>query len=161
MLHILSPTSLLCILAACCPVMATDIELQTQIYVLSGVFGGILLVLGLLIMGLSIAVGKMSTELKPSPRYQPEVGPAQDNRGYAQDSQYEDRPQVRKMAGEDELTEMGFEIYSGQPTNRPQSSPRKPDLDRGISVQSDFFRGGDEDFYDRAGQQGRYGHQGR
>ena len=133
---------------------------------------------------------RMSTELKPSPRYQPEVGPAQDNRGYAQDSQYEDRPQgfflpqvddyycfffsVRKMAGEDELTEMGFEIYSGQPTNRynktqfvsrilinycrPQSSPRKPDLDRGISVQSDFFRGGDEDFYDRAGQQGRYGH---
>ena len=81
------------------------------------------------------------------------------------------------MAGEDELTEMGFEIYSGQPTNRynktqvvsriliehcrSQSSPRKPDLDRGISVQSDFFRGGDEDFYDRAGQQGRYGHQGR
>ena len=84
---------------------------------------------------------RMSSELKPSPRYQPEIGPAQDNRGYAQDNrgyvqdnQHQDRPtglvlphvddtyrlffSVHKMAGEDELTEMGFEIYSGQPTNR-------------------------------------------
>ena len=81
---------------------------------------------------------------------------------------------VRKFTGDQELEAMGFEMYSGSEINRlvvhirqfcsnfelfrPQSQLKKPNLERVISVQSDFFQGGEENFYDRQGPGNRYGH---
>merc|ERR1712106_4759 len=136
-----------------------DLSVETQIYMLSGVFGGLLMTLGLSIVGLSIAVWRISNALNKSLRNEQEKPSGQANRGYAEDNEAQDRPPVRKMVGDQELTDLGYEIYSGPTQNRSQAPPRKPDLDRGISVQSDFFREGDEDFYDGQAQQSRYGQQ--
>merc|ERR1712106_434783 len=114
-----------------------DLSVETQIYMLSGVFGGLLLILGLSIVGLSIAVWRISNELNKSLRNQQEKPSGHANRGYAEDNEAQERPPVRKMVGDQELTDLGYEIYSGPTQNR----------------------GGDEDFYDGQAQQSRYGQQ--
>merc|ERR1711942_531017 len=95
-----------------------ELTLETQIYMLSGVFGGLLLLLALVIMGLAIAVLRISNSMNKSSKQKNTAPSSETNRGYQVEN--EDLPPVRQFAGDQELADMGFEMYSGPKLNRPQ-----------------------------------------
>jgi len=140
------------------PVQALNLELQTQIYIISGVFGGVIIVIGILMMVMSLLLARLSSSVKPSDRYMagPETPNTFDNAGFVNNAH--DIPPVQRSAGDDELKDMGYEIYSPRRDNRSRDVAQPAELQRVISVQSDMFRGGDERFYSNQPQP-RYGNQ--
>merc|ERR1711942_25462 len=59
-----------------------ELTLETQIYMLSGVFGGLLLLLALVIMGLAIAVWRISNSMNKSSKQKNTIPSGETNRGY-------------------------------------------------------------------------------
>jgi len=86
----------------------------------------------------------LKSELKGFERYRPEVG-GEDNGGFQEDRKQQPAGEYRRGDSEsDELEKLGFKIYGGAETGS-----NKAEYNRGISVQTDMFRGGDDAEYRR------------
>lgn len=115
-----------------------SIDLQTQIYIITGVYGGILLLLILLALALALSIAKLKDQIsRDMDRYSPEPirkpGStnqqiyAYENGAYNNGAADPERSgggggggmQERSVDGADDLERMGYTVYSGNRNNRP------------------------------------------
>jgi len=120
-------------------------SIQTQIYVISGVYGGALLLLIILVLILALSLGKLRYQLDGDmERYVPaEINPSNSQQqqifayengafnGVTELGEMSAGMRERSVDGDDELERMGYTVYSENRHNRP-SSPG--DIGAGLSA---------------------------
>merc|ERR1712156_1024088 len=97
-------------------------EFATQIYILGGSLGGALVLIGLMILVLVIQITSLKERLAEATK----------------SNQGETMPPSHQENKRNDLEELGYNMYSGA---QPKSSPA---LNSQLSVQSEMFRGGEE-----------------
>jgi len=115
------------------------IDVQMQIYILSGAFGGVIILLIALVLALALSIARIKDQLRGHQRYQP--------------NEVKNRPTENILStnvtagGNDQVTaqQMGYEMYSGR--SYPENNNAGMNNDQSVSraqLQSeirDSFRG--------------------
>merc|ERR1712203_689471 len=91
--------------------MGLNLGLQDQIWIISGTFGGVVLIIALTVVIMILKVASLKSELKGFERYSPE-----ENFGFQEDRNQRQQPAGEYRRGDsesDELEKLGFKIYGG------------------------------------------------
>lgn len=150
---------------------ATDkLELQTQIYIVSGTLGGVILLLILLVLALALAIARIKDQLQDRhQKYIPAEISTNPSRGYrAEDNvntsyvndafngghEMEERGVESKTTAE----RMGYEMYNGRPNaeNRNSSTKNTAPIPRArVEIETNSFDSGNRNKHDRRHQTSR------